>query len=209
MIELLFNDEYIVVANKPPKMLVTPSPKKTRCMTKILAEQLKENVYPCHRLDEQTSGLIVFAKSIEMQQAVMRQFKTKDVFKMYIAFVQGGFKKKATIKDPVKAIGKKEKPAVTKFTTLEKFNTFSVVRAIPVTGRSNQIRIHLAQQNHPIIGDRKYSVASKWPVKFKRTCLHASKLEFRHPLSNDLLNFSIDLPKDMQEFLTKLKSTCL
>lgn len=207
--ELLLDDEYIVVANKPAKMLVVPSPKKKRNMTSLLSEQLGQTVYPCHRLDEETSGLIIFAKSVEIQQQVMKQFKDKTVFKMYIAFVQGAFKRKALIRSEVKAIGKRAKEAVTKFITVEKFEQFSVVRAIPLTGRSNQIRIHCAQQDHPIIGDRKYSVAKDWPLKFKRTCLHSFKLEFNHPISGDLLNFVQPMPDDMRDFLNKLKSTCL
>lgn len=206
--DLLLNDEYIVVANKPAKMLVIPSPKKKRNMTSLLSEELNEKVYPCHRLDEETSGLIVFAKSTEMQQRVMQQFKDKTVFKMYLAFVQGTFKRQLLVKSNVKAHGKREKEAVTKFITVEKYDKFSVVRAIPMTGRSNQIRIHCAQQDHPIIGDRKYSVAKDWPLKFKRTCLHSFKLEFNHPLSGDLLNFVQPMPDDMRNFLNELKSNC-
>lgn len=200
-INILLNDEYIVVADKPAGLLVVPAPGKKRNLTDILSEQLGERVYPCHRLDADTTGIIVFAKSIDMQHKVMDQFKSKKVFKKYIAFAQGKTKKTFNMDTPVKAVGKKEKSAYTKFRTLKYLKDFSVVEAVPVTGRSNQIRIHLAQKGNPIVGDRKYSQAKNWKITHKRVCLHSSYIEFRHPLSNDLINLRLPPAADMQQLL--------
>ena len=80
--EIVFNDEYIVVVNKIAKIVVVPTPKKERCtLTTLLADELKEKVYPCHRLDRETSGLIVYAKSLKLQQFIMQQFKKGKVQK--------------------------------------------------------------------------------------------------------------------------------
>jgi RluA family pseudouridine synthase len=209
MIELVFEDEYVAVVNKPAGLLTVAAPGKKRNLTTVLSSQLKQEVFPCHRLDEETSGAIIYAKDIEMQHILMRQFKDKEVFKKYVAFVQGRFKRSLVMDQPVKAIGKPPKPAVTKFRAREVFKTFSVVEAIPVTGRSNQIRIHCVQAGHPVVGERKYTVAKQWPISFRRLCLHAEFVSFRHPLSGDRIDLRVPMPEDMKVFLRHLKSTCL
>jgi len=209
VIDIVFEDEYIVVADKPAGLLTVAAPGKKRNLTSVLSAQLRQEVFPCHRLDEDTSGVIIYAKDLEMQHAVMRQFKEKTVFKKYAGFVQGRFKRSLVMDQPVKAIGKPPKPAVTKFRAREVFETFSVIEAVPVTGRSNQIRIHCVAAGHPIIGERKYTVAKKWPITFKRLCLHAESVSFRHPLSGDRIDLAVRMPEDMKEFLRHLKSTCL
>jgi len=190
-------------------LLTVAAPGKKRNLTAVLSAQLRQEVFPCHRLDEETSGAIIYAKDIDMQHAVMRQFKEKNVFKKYVAFVQGRFKRSLVMDQPVKAVGKPPKTAVTKFRAREAFKTFSVIEAIPVTGRSNQIRIHCVQAGHPVIGERKYTVAKQWPISFRRLCLHAESVSFRHPLSGDRIDLRIPMPEDMKVFLHHLKSTCL
>jgi RluA family pseudouridine synthase len=204
--QVIFDDDYICAIDKPPKMLVVPSPEKKVCLTSLLTKELGYPVYPCHRLDYETSGIVLFAKSKDAQRQLMEQFKSRKVFKRYIAFVHGSVKRTFDMRAPVKAIGKEEKDAVTKFRAEEISHLFSVVNAIPITGRSNQIRIHCVQAGHPIIGDRKYSVVKDFPVQFSRTCLHATHLEFYHPFSGEHVDLRCPLPADMQQLLVDLRA---
>jgi len=202
---VLLDDDYVCVVDKPPKMLVVPSPEKKTCLTSILSKDMGQPVYPCHRLDYETSGIVLFAKSKDGQHKIMEQFKNRKVFKRYIAIVHGPVKRTFDMKEPVKAIGKEEKDALTKFRAEEITKLYSVVNAIPITGRSNQIRIHCVQSGHPIIGDRKYSVVKDYPIQFSRTCLHAAHIEFYHPFSGEHVDVRCPMAQDMEQLLVELR----
>ena len=205
--DIIFNDEYLVVLNKIAKILVVPSPKKEKnTLTSLLKEELNEEVFPCHRLDRETTGLIVYAKSVDIQQEVMQQFKQAKVEKKYIAFVRGKMTKRGRIEGEVldkegKKFGERSKKARTDFKVISYRKDFSVVELRPMTGRTNQLRIQLAGVDHPILGERKYAFGRDFKVKFKRVALHASFLSFIHPVSSDRLKFSLSLAEDMQAFL--------
>jgi len=132
----------------------------------------------------------------------MDQFRQHVVRKKYLAVVQARLKdSQRVVKGYIKPKQKPPKYAVTKFKVLRRFKKFSILDVEPKTGRTNQIRIHLVQIGHPIIGERKYTVAKKWPLRFKRLCLHAYFLELRHPESRDLLRITSDIPSDINDFL--------
>lgn len=206
--EIVFQDEYIVVVDKIAKILIHPSPKKEKyTLTSLLEKTLKEKVFPCHRLDRETTGLIIYAKNKKIQQAIMFQFKKGEVKKKYIAFITGIMKKYkgklegAIIDKEGERFGEREKQAVTLYKTLQKFNNFSVLELTPLTGRTNQIRIQLAQIGNPILGESKYAFRRDFDIKFRRLALHAFALSFIHPISRERVHLNIDLPQDMKNFL--------
>ena len=203
---IIYEDNYIIVIDKPSGLLVIPTPKReTNTLTDLLNRDLDDrkvevNAYPCHRLDRETSGLIVYAKGKKMQQAVMEQFKERKVKKFYIAFAQGRVKKEAGIID--RAIYNRNKlrseNAVTKYKVLERRNGFSILEVEPMTGRTNQIRIHMKEIGHPLLGERIYAFRKDFKIKFKRVALHASHIEFTHPAYGRKLEFSSEVPQDMR-----------
>lgn len=208
--KVIFNDEYLVVVNKIAKILVQPSPKKEKItLTSLVAKELAEPVFPCHRLDRETSGLIIYAKSRSTQNEMAQQFKRGEVKKKYLALVKDRLnKRKGLLDDYVidkegKRFGEKAKRAKTIYRVLEEFPNFSVLDLEPLTGRTNQLRIQLAKIGCPILGERKYAFGKDFEVKFKRLALHAISLQFRHPISREKVNLRVDLAYDMKEFIEK------
>ncbi|MBU1121527.1 MAG: RluA family pseudouridine synthase [Candidatus Omnitrophota bacterium] len=209
--EIIFEDEYVVVLNKIAKILVQPSPKKEKLtLSSLLAKKLNEKVYPCHRLDRETSGLIIYAKSNSVQKKIMDQFRRGEVRKKYIAFVKGKMKKRSGeienyILDKEGAkFGEKAKKAKTRYRVLGESDEFSVVELVPLTGRTNQLRIQFAKLGHPILGERRYAFRRDFPIDFKRLALHSFFVSFIHPISRDRVNLEIEMAQDMGEFLRDL-----
>lgn len=198
-LRIVYEDESIIVADKPAGLLTVSTPKKEKT---TLVSLLK--AYPAHRLDRDTSGLIVLAKTRKIQDALMAQFKSREVKKKYIAFVRGKPMKDSGVIDGFIRDNPYEAPkyAKTQYRILKKKNDFCVVEVSPITGRTNQIRIHFKQIGHPLLGERRFAFARDFPIKFKRTALHASDLEFIHPVNRKKMQFHLDLPKDMEEFLS-------
>lgn len=206
--EIVFEDEYIVVLNKKVKIVIQQTAKKEKnTLTNLLARELNKKVYPCHRLDKETTGLIVYAKSQKIQQEIMNQFKNRIVEKKYYAFAKGKLKaKKGVIESFIqdsyaKKFGDKPKKAITHYRVLKDLNGFSLVELKPKTGRTNQLRIHLAKMGNPILGERKYAFGKDFKIKFKRVALHAFFIKFIHPVSKKVVELLIDMPSDMKDFL--------
>ena len=192
-----------MVLDKPSGLLVIPTPRgETRTLTSILNDDLAQrglatNLHPCHRLDRETSGLIIYAKGKSNQKLMMDLFKIRKVHKKYIAFVSGALSKASgTINLPIE-----EQDAQTVYRVLEKRNGFSIVEVRPTTGRTNQIRIHFKYLCHPILGDTKYAFRRDFAIKAKRLCLHAQELDFVHPVSGKQIHLHVKLPADLQKFL--------
>ncbi|MFH2138065.1 MAG: RluA family pseudouridine synthase [Candidatus Omnitrophota bacterium] len=213
-IKIIYEDEFLSIVNKPGGLLVVPADEDTnKDLTFFLNEMYKEKgsnikVYPCHRLDKETSGLMIFAKGKKMQQTVMDMFRERKIKKEYIAFINGDFKRKeGTLKSYIRAAwpyaNKGKKLAITKFQVIVKKKLFSVVRIQTITGRTNQIRIQFKDIGHPLVGERRFAFARDWPIKFRRTALHAYSLSFKHPVKNKEIFFQAELPEDMSLFLEK------
>jgi 23S rRNA pseudouridine1911/1915/1917 synthase len=206
---IVYEDEQLIVIDKPSGMLVIPTPKReTDTLTDLINKELDErgievNAYPCHRLDRETSGLIVYAKGKSVQHAMMEEFRKRSVGKSYIAFVNGIVKKKFdTITDSIYNRNKhKAEDAVTKYTVLDKHAAFTVLEARPVTGRTNQIRIHMKSIGHPLVGETVYAFRRDYKLRFKRVALHAKRIEFIHPATGDKICFEAPLAADMVNFL--------
>ncbi len=142
-IPVVYEDDWLLVADKPAGLLSVPTPKKEhRTLTDILG------LYPCHRLDRETSGLIIYAKTKSVQKKMADLFKQRKVKKTYIAFVQGRPPRpQGEIKNQIEGLS-----AITLYTIIEQRNDFSIVRVNPITGRTNQIRLHFKMIGHPVIG---------------------------------------------------------
>ena len=201
--KILYEDDHIIAVDKPSGMLVIPTPKgEPNTLTSLLNRELdargiEANAHPCHRIDRETSGLIIYAKGKKAQQAMMEEFRNRRVKKSYLAFVHGRLGRKAGVIDrPIDG-----KRSVTKFRVLEERRDFSVVGVEPETGRTNQIRIHFKSIGHPLVGERKFAFAKDYKLKFRRAALHSHKIGFEHPVTGKLLAFTTPMPEDMARFL--------
>lgn len=201
-IPIVYEDDWLLVVNKPSGLLTVPTPKnESRTLTSILNDDLKDrgisyHLYPCHRLDRETSGLIIYAKGKSAREKVVELFRQRKVRKRYIAFISGQLLKyKGRISHPIDGLS-----AITTYEVIKAKGDFSVVGITPLTGRTNQIRIHFKQIGHPILGETKYAFRRDFKVKAKRLCLHAKALEFIHPMTQKNLNIHCDLPKELEEF---------
>ena len=209
--KIIYEDQWLLVVDKPSGLLVIPTPKKeSNTLTGLLNKELdsrgvEANAYPCHRLDRETSGIIIYAKGKAIQQRMMEEFRKRLVKKTYVAFVQGTVKKDSdSIRNSIYNRNKNRKePAVTTCRVLERRKGFTVLEAQPLTGRTNQIRIHLKEIGHPIVGESVYAFRKDFGLRFKRVALHAKRIEFIHPATKDRISFESQLPEDMAEFLSE------
>ena len=196
-IPVVYEDNWLLVVNKPSGLLTIPAPKKDRrTLLKILNDDLKKRrltyrLHSCHRLDRETSGLIIFAKGKAIQKRMMQEFKKKMVTKTYITFVQGRLSKnRGWIRNPVWG-----KSALTRYQVLQRFTDFSVVKVQPLTGRKNQIRLHFKQIRHPVLGEDRFVFRRDFKFKAKRLCLHAQQLDFSHPVTKEPIHLEAELPE--------------
>jgi len=205
MIPVIYEDDWLLIVNKPSGLLVIPTPRnERRTLTNILNEDLIKRavlyrLHPCHRLDRETSGLIIYAKGKSIQKKMMDEFRYKKVKKTYIAFVQGLLRQaQGEIRIPIEGLA-----ATTRYKIIEKRRDFTVVEVNPLTGRTNQIRIHFKRIGHPLVGETRFAFRRDAVLKAKRVCLHAQSLEFIHPLTEKTIRVDIDLPADLGEFLKR------
>jgi len=207
--DIVYEDEHIFIINKPSGILVVPTPKgETNTLTDFLNQELDRrgvlaNAYPCHRIDRETSGLIIYAKGKSIQEAMMEQFKRHLVKKTYIAFVHGAVRKNSDTLQGNVYNKKKRKTElmITKFRVIERRKDFTIVEVKPVTGRTNQIRIHFKGLGHPLVGESVYAFRKDFKLRFKRVALHAKALEFSHPVTGKRMNFNLPLADDMVNFI--------
>jgi len=185
-----------------------------------------EKVYPenmpedrpgiVHRLDKETSGLIVVAKSNNAYRELQRQFKSREVGKTYFGLVRGKIsRKEGTISWPIgrhrkngaKMSVKTKNPrlAETHYTVIKEFKDHSLIEIKPTTGRTHQIRVHFSAAGHPLVGDSKYG-RPKTKSECSRLFLHACRLAFFHPKTKEKVEFSSPLPQDLHDFLNMLEA---
>jgi len=204
-IPVVYEDNWLLIVDKPSGLLTIPTPKKElRTLTSILNGELKSKgifyrLHPCHRLDRETSGLIIYAKGKSIQKKMMEEFKKQRIKKVYIAFIQGRINQhNGQIKKPIEGMY-----AVTRFRVLEQRRRFSVLEIMPLTGRKNQIRIHFKNIQHPIVGETKFAFRRDYALKSKRICLHARALEFTHPITKKTVSVYANIPRDLEAFLKR------
>lgn len=204
-IGVVYEDDYFLILDKPAGLLsVAAADKQARHLTLILNAELEKKsasyrLHPCHRLDKETSGLIIYAKGKSTQQKLMRVFKQRGVKKTYIAFLQGlPRQRQGRINLPIDGVS-----ATTQYRIIRAEKDFSVAEVMALTGRKNQIRIHFKKIGHPLVGETRFAFRRDFKLKAKRACLHATALEFLHPITKQLLRVTAPLPQDMENFLEK------
>lgn len=222
--EIVYEDEGIIVINKPNKMLVYPSPIAKNChwfATKELAKLGYSDLHTVHRLDRPTSGVLLFAKNKEMAITFSQLFKEKAIKKTYLCMVRGHTEDEGMIDKELKKDGEGVlQHALTKYRTLDKITVdmeiskypqsrFSFLEVEPISGRMHQIRRHLAHLRHPIIGDKRYGDRHynrymKEVMEMENLLLHAYRIEFIHPLTQERMKIQAPIPKVMEKILADL-----
>ncbi len=204
-LKVIFEDDWLLVLDKPAGLLTIPAPgKEGRSLVELLdafrrEKDLPSAFHPCHRLDEETSGVILFAKGKGAQKRLMDAFREREMRKTYLALVNGRPPKDSGVM--TRSI--EGEAAKTSYRVLEKREGYSLVEAKPHTGRTNQIRIHFKQTGNPLIGETRFAFRRDSAFRAKRTLLHAAKLAFRHPWTGVEVEFEAPLPEDMRRFLEK------
>ncbi|MCI0706353.1 MAG: RluA family pseudouridine synthase [Ignavibacteriae bacterium] len=227
--KVLLEDEHLLVLAKPANLLVLPDRfnKALANLYSILIEELGK-IYIVHRIDKETSGVIIFAKTAEAHAELNRQFENREVEKIYHAIVEGTpSADKGAIElylsenaQGTMRVDRKGKEAVTQYSVRERFQGYALVEAKPKTGRLHQIRVHLKAIGMPLLCDKLYgngigfflsqikpgykSAGEEKPL-LQRTALHASSLTFKHPIDGKEVTLIAELPKDMNSVLKYLR----
>lgn len=226
-LDVLYEDEDIIVINKPAGLVVHPAPGHPAgtLVNALLAhcENLtgiggQERPGIVHRLDRETSGAMVVAKTESAQRRLVDQFKGREIAKEYIALVWGhprpdhGTIETLIARDPhhrqrMSARVAKGRMAVTHYTTEEKLSETSLLRVRIETGRTHQIRVHMAHLGHPVVGDPLYGRCAKKNARLgvSRQMLHAEQLSFKHPGTGETIEIEAEPPADFRELLCRLR----
>lgn len=220
-IDIIYEDEDIIVVNKPSGILTHPTfnIKTGTLINFLLAHTKLSNIGSpyrpgvVHRLDKETSGVIVFAKNDFSYWSLIEQFKNRIVKKEYYAIVEGKFPEKKKIVE-FKILPDKENPtkmkvhflkgkdALTEIEVEKYINDFTLLKIRPITGRTHQIRLTLSYLGYPVLGDEKYG---KKTETMKRIALHSYKISFIHPKDKNRIEFTAELPEDFLLFLKRIK----
>jgi RluA family pseudouridine synthase len=220
-LDIVFEDADLIVLNKPPFLLVHPtSPQQTGTLSHGLAyhyqqQGLAAKIRPVHRIDRDTSGLLVVAKTAFAHQHLDRQLRERELKREYLAFVDGTVAEQRGVIDA--PIGKDKlnpnlravRPqagefALTRYEVLERYESATLVHLELETGRTHQIRVHMTHLGHPLLGDRQYGRAGQQLLK--RQALHASRLTLTHPTSGASMTFEAPFPPDLAALHTRLQA---
>ena len=231
-IERIYEDDQLVVIDKPAGLVVHPgagNPNGT-LLNALLHHVPEVSLVPragiVHRIDKDTSGLLVVAKTVEAQTSLVKQLQSRTVKREYEAVTQGLMTAGGTVDEPIgrhtgnrlkMAVTTSGKPAVTHFRVIEKFALNTHIRVQLETGRTHQIRVHMAHRRFPLVGDTLYSGRTSVPKgvptelryylrDFPRQALHAAKLELNHPGSGELMHWESPLSDDIKTLLSMLKA---
>lgn len=220
-LDIVYEDEYLMVINKPSGLVVHPGNGNYNntlvngliYYTKKLSNMEEFRPGIVHRLDKDTSGLMIVAKTDEVHQILADNFKNKEIHREYIALLDGVFpQEKAIIDAPlgrdkvifdkmsVRSDGKK---AVTHLKVLKRYKDYTLVNLVLETGRTHQIRVHLSYIGYSVHNDPVYS--NKKSTEFGQF-LHSAYLKFMHPITKEILEFSCNVPKYFQDFLDELEN---
>lgn len=225
-LDIVYEDDDVIVINKPKGMVVHPAAGNEggtlvnallyHCRGKLsgINGVLRPGIV--HRIDKNTSGLLVVAKSDRAHASLSEQIKEHSMTREYRAVIYGHLKEHEGIVDaPIGrstndrkkmcVTDKNSKKAVTHFEVLEDYRDFSYIRCVLETGRTHQIRVHMSYLGHPLAGDDVYG-PKKIITELSGQCLHAMKLGFKHPISDKYMEFTADLPDYFENFLRKIRN---
>jgi 23S rRNA pseudouridine1911/1915/1917 synthase len=219
-IEVLYEDDRVIVINKPAGIAMHPKNEEDDSITisSIFKDKLAKND-PLrggivHRIDKDTSGVVIMAKETEALEYLQAQFASREVDKTYVALVWGHLAhEKARIELPVQkslkapnmmSIHPAGKMSISEYQVLSSFKDYSLLEVNIHTGRTHQIRVQMAHMGHPVVGDRLYSNRPT-PSGLKRQFLHSQRLSIKLPGKNDKTIFEANLPNDLRAFLKDLK----
>lgn len=229
---IVYEDEDLLVIDKPAGLVVHPGAgNRDGTLLNALLHHCKslENLPRAgivHRLDKETSGLMVVAKSLTAYTALVAMLQERDITREYEAIVTGVLTAGGTVDAPIgrhatkrtlMAVTRSGKPATTHYRVLKKYRAHTHLRLRLESGRTHQIRVHMAHLKHPLIGDPQYGGRPRPPVRateellkvlttFPRQALHAVKLEFEHPVTGELMAWHSQLPEDIQGVLETLEA---
>ena len=222
-LDIVYEDDDVIVINKPQGMVVHPAPGHDEhtlvnallyhCPLSTINGTFRPGIV--HRIDKDTSGLLMVAKNDKAHRSLAKQLKDKTNIREYVALVHGRIAEdEGTINAPIgrslkdrkkQAVVKDGRNGVTHFEVLKRYRDYTFVKCILETGRTHQIRVHMKYIGHPLVGDPLYG--PKKTIKGNGQFLHAGKLGFVHPTTGKLLIFEAPLPKIFQECLEKLDKT--
>ena len=224
-LDILYEDEDIIVVNKARGMVVHPaSGVNSGTLVNALLfhchdlSGINGEIRPgiVHRLDKDTSGVMVCAKNDKAHVDLAEQIRTKSAHRIYRAIVHGNIKEEAGIikgdigrhltdRKKMAIVQENGKPAVTHFKVLERFGDYTLVECRLETGRTHQIRVHMTSIGHSLVNDPKYGPRKSTPFAIEGQALHSLTLTLRHPSTGEEMRFEAPLPEDMQKILTALR----
>ena len=231
-LDVVFEDEHLLVINKPAGLVVHPGAGNAAgtLMNGLLHHAPVLESLPragiVHRIDKDTSGLLLVAKSLPAHTALVRLLGDREIARHYLAVCNGVLTGGGTIREPIgrhpvdrkrMSVQQDGKPAVTHYTVIERFRAFTYVSVKLETGRTHQIRVHFAWRRHALVGDPVYGGRLALPPgatddligalrRFKRQALHAAQLALTHPITGEALAFEVPPPRDFLDLLEVLRA---
>lgn len=221
--KILYEDEYIAIISKPQDLVVHPGAgnDKNTLVNGLLyrfdklaetAEEFRPGIV--HRLDKDTSGLMIIAKTNEAYEVLVDDFKNSNIYKEYLAIVEGNIENDGLVDEPIgrdprnrvkmAVVYDNSKKALTEYKVLKNFDNYSLLLVHILTGRTHQIRVHMNYIGHPVVGDLVYGHKNKY--KIDKQLLHAYKLKFKHPITKKELEFVDDYPERFEKFIKRVDS---
>lgn len=233
-LDIVFEDEHILIINKPAGLVVHPGAGNHNhtLVNALLFHDIKLQHLPragiVHRLDKDTTGLLIVAKTLNAHTHLIRQMQAREIDRHYIALVHGhlisgdtidtsfGRDSRNRLKMAVSAHGRQ---AITQFKVLKQYQYLTLIEVKLLTGRTHQIRVHMSHINHAVVGDQLYGSRNNLRAgmslelrgklnAWKRQALHATSLELKHPETNEIIKVTAPLPDDFKDLLTFLDDEC-
>lgn len=225
-LQILYEDAALLVINKPPGLLSVPLPRKpdepavTDYLERHLRSRGKQQPQVVHRIDRDTSGLLVVARTGPAAGALKSQFEARETERVYLAVVYGhpspesgawrdrlAWDDRIMLQKAVSARDRHGSEAISRYTVKERFAESALLEVQLVTGKRNQIRLQAQLRGHPLVGEQRYTGEGeeREEIPFKRQALHAWKLGFRHPTDGRPMQFEAPLPSDMKKLLRRLR----